>query len=220
MSKDDKIHKWIEAQNPEKKAASLAALKQSLGIPEQSPKKPRFVWRKLTPVFISIALVLGIGIFALVKFLPTQEENKNRYCTLADYSSPETQLTLKEYGEQIGEDLLYFNWYENATKFNFIYTLNETGEYIGFKEELTSNLTGINIVLYVTDIYTELQELDPYKINCIEKSIIENVNVSWSFDIFTGASMYWEYKGFRYCLTAIGPTTSDEALELVAELLP
>ena len=220
MSKDDKIHQWIETQNPEKKAASLAALKQSLGIPEQAPKKARFVWRKLVPVFVSIALVLGIGVFALIKFLPAEEENKNRYCTLADYSSTQTQLTLKEYGEQIGDALLHFNWYENATKFNFIYTLNETEEYIGFKEELFNSLTGTNIVLYVTDIYTELQELDFFKATCTKESVVESINVKWAFNPLNGGNMYWEYEGFRYYLTAIGPTTSDEALELVAELLP
>ncbi len=220
MSKDDKIHQWIEAQNPEKKAASLAALKKSLGIPEQAPKKPRFVWRKLAPVFVSVALVLGIGVFALIKFLPAKEENKSRYCTLTEYSSAETQLTLKEYGEQIGENILYFNWYDNATPFNLIYTLNETEEYIGFKEELTSTLTGTNTVLYVTDIYTELQELDFFKTTCTKESVVESVKVCWEFNPFSGGNMYWEYEGFRYYLTAIGPTTSDEALELVAELLP
>lgn len=220
MSKDDKIHQWIEAQNPEKKAANLAALKQSLGIPEQAPKKPRFVWRKLVPVFVSVALVLGIGIFALVKFLPAQEDNKNRYCTLTEYSSTETQLTLKEFGEQIGKDLLYFNWYDNATRISRLYTLNNSKDELGFKEELFHSLTGTNVVLYVTDIYTELEELDFYKTICFKESVIENINVHWFFDSLDGASMYWEYEGFRYYLTAIGPTTSDEALELVAELLP
>ena len=225
MSKEDKIHEWIESQNSERKQRHLEKLQTELGIQTEIPQpklRKRFFTRKLVAICSSAAVTIVITLSLVLYFTvfhpnPTPTE-KSRYCTQEDYTVSKTTMTLKEYGEQEEKNLLYFDWYDSADEIvSSIYALNDTAEIIAFEEEIVNGNTGNIARLGVTDNHTEIEEFTPYKNNCKRQTKIDTVTVFWEYNRSDG-QMYWEYEGYKYYLTIMGPSTSDEAFALVAEL--
>ena len=80
-----------------------------------------------------------IGVIATWGFLSlkngTNDDNKGRYFTSQSYEIVATQSTLKEYAQEIGKDLLYFDWYAETDHFkDRAWRLNDTQELICFQE--------------------------------------------------------------------------------------
>ena len=120
MSKERKFHELIEQQNREEKDAVWAKLQQKEAEREEEkpvstlPKARSFSWRKWTPILASSLTAVVIGGFATWGFLSLKDgnnDNKGRYFTGQSYESVEVQYTLKEYAQEIGASLLYFDWY-------------------------------------------------------------------------------------------------------------
>ncbi|MBQ8658636.1 MAG: hypothetical protein IJ506_05830 [Clostridia bacterium] len=225
MSKEDKIHEWIESQNSERKQRHLEKLQKELGIQTEIPQpklRKRFFTRKLVAICSSAAVAIVITLSLVLYFTvfhpnPTPTD-KSRYCTQEDYTVSKTTMTLKEYGEQEEKNLLYFDWYDSADEIiDSLYALKDTNEEIAFKEFIVNGLTGNIIYLSVTDNYTEIEEFQEYKNNCTFEYKIQNTTIFWFYRNNDG-QMYWEYEGYKYYLTIMGPSTSDEAFALVAEL--
>ena len=143
MSRERKFHELIEQQNREEKDAVWAKLQQKEAEREKEesapalPKARSFSWRKWTPILASSLAAVVIGMFATWGFLSLKngnnDDNKGRYFTSQSYEIVATQITLKDYAQEIGKSLLYFEWYEETDYLkNRAWQLNDTNEIIWF----------------------------------------------------------------------------------------
>lgn len=229
MSKERKFHQFIEKQNREEKdrvwekiqqkeTERLAPKKETRTVP---PNKKPFPWRKWATVAASSLVVVLLGVFALVKFFPwdSNEPNNNRYFTNQSYQSQETQTTLKGYSEEIGENLLYFDWYlETDYVKDYVWQLKDTEEIICFREVIVDINTGCTIELLVTEADTTLEALSSDE-NTDRESEIKGTKINW-----TGTSIRaygnFEYEEYRYYLRVEEPIDENYILTLIEELLP
>lgn len=226
MSKERKIRKLIQAENAEGKQRCIAILMQQEREIERLEReadpngnKKAFPWKRFSAVAVSACLVIGIGVIALVKLLPTSpaspsEENKPRYCDSSQYTAIEVDKTLKEYNE----DLLYFDWY-TQTDFiqNLAYQLNDTHEIICYQEILTDINTGYLITLYVTDDNTTLELLNRYE--ALQNSTqVQEIEVFWSCNTYNTFSCF-EYEDHRYYLEVSDSIDENYILDLTEQLL-
>ncbi len=224
MRKKDKIDEWISSEYGEKEEELFQKIQRKLNLPDPAPKRKCFSARKLWAICAPVAASVFIGIplilyFAVFKPSPVPTPpNKNRYCSQEDYKPATTEYTLKEYSQHNNNQILYFDWYEKADEvISTVFTLNETGETIAFKEQIVNGETGNIVSLGFSDIYTEIEEFSSYTQNCKLTHQIGNTTIYWAYNRSDG-QMYWEYEGYRYYLTVIGPTDSTSALALISEL--
>ena len=169
MSKERKFHELIEQQNREEKDAVWARLQQKEAEREQEkpvsalPKARSFSWRKWVPIVASSLFAVVIGAFATWEFLSLKntgnEDNKGRYFTGQSYETVEVQYTLKEYAQEIGASLLYFDWYAEAEDLkNYAWQLKDTQEIICFQEEIIDINTGCKVKLLADSCYRLVQQ--------------------------------------------------------------
>ncbi len=223
MSKKDQLHQWIESGNEEEKARVLSRIKGELAKeapPTVARKKLSF--KKIASIAAAAVVTLGIGVFSAIYFSKqggvNTPKDENRYCASNEYSEMSTELTLKEYALQTEQNILYFDWYENAAELrNKTYEMNDTKEVICFKEEMLNIQTGTYINLYVTDDKTELEELSAYNM-CVSENTILNIKVNYVYKRAEGLVKF-EYNGYRYYLRVDMPQSEQAMFALVEELL-
>lgn len=118
MSKERKFHELIEQQNREEKDAVWAKIqrKETERKKEEPtpalPKARSFLGRKWMPILASSLAVVVIGIFSTWGFLSLKDgnnDNKGRYFNSQSYEIVNTQRTVKDYVQETGEGLLYFD---------------------------------------------------------------------------------------------------------------
>ncbi len=228
MRKKDKIDEWISSEYGEREEELFKKIQRKLNLsdptPATAPKRKRFSSRKLWAICAPVATCFLIGVSSLLYFAVFKPSpaptipNKNRYCSQEDYKARPADRTLKEYSEQNENKILYFDWYEYADEvISSVYILNETAEIIAFQEIIVNGETGNYIEFNTTDNYTEIEEFSSYTQNCKLTHQIGNTTIYWAYNRSDG-QMYWEYEGYRYYLTVIGPTDSTSALALISEL--
>ncbi len=226
MSKERKFHNLIEEQNPDEKQELWnrieSALKEENLAGEISvPKKKFLSWRKITALATSFVLVTTAIVLGGLKIFSGKEvpEDKSRYCTQNEYEVLPTQLTLKEYGEQLNTEILFFDWYAETESVNgYIYQLKSSEEVICFREEIVDINTGNLVRIYVTDNKTQIDILDPYKEICTNENQVSNIKVYWVSKTFR-ANTYFEYQNYRYFIELETPEDDGAILRLVEELL-
>ena len=228
MSKERKFHKLIEQQNREEKEAVWAKLQQKDAEREQEkpvpavPKARSFSWRKWTPILASSLTAVVIGGFATWGFLSLNDEknnNKGRYFTSQSYETVEVQYTLKDYAKEIGESLLYFDWYEETDHLkNKVLRLKDTQEVICFQEELIDINSGCRIYIYVMKCDTEIEDFFGDE-ETDRKSEINGAQVDWRYSKFR-ANAKFIYEDYSYYLRLEEPMDENHILDLVEELLP
>ena len=228
MSKERKFHELIEQQNREEKDAVWAKLQQKEAEREQEkpapalPKARSFSWRKWTPILASSLAAVVIGGFAMWGFLSLKEgnnDNKGRYFTGQAYETVEVQYTLKDYAQEIGKDLLYFDWYaETEDLKNYAWRLNDTQEIICFQEEIIDINTGCKVYLFVIQANTTIEDFFGDE-ETEKKSEIKEVQVDWSYSKFKSNANF-VYENFKYYLRLEEPIDENHILDLVEELLP
>ncbi len=223
MSKKDQLHEWIESGNEEEKARVLSRIKGELA--KETPStvaRKKLSFKKIASIAAAAVVTLGVGIFSAVYFTrqggTPAPKDENRYCASSEYSEIATDLTLKEYALQTEQDILYFDWYENAAELrNKTFEINDTKEVICFKEEMFNTNTGAYIKLYVTDNKTDLEELAFFN-NCINENAVSNIKVNYIYTRAEGRVKF-EYNGYRYYLRVDMPQSEQAMFALVEELL-
>ncbi len=232
MSKERKFHELIEQQNQEEKqrvwekiCAMEAERAREQEQPPVIPQKRVFPWKKWVAIATCSLAVLGFGVFAMVKFIPwgvhanNDGENNGRYYTNQSYEIVETTDTMKDYAQNIGKNLLYFDWYAETDHLeDKIWKLNETSEIICFQEEIVDINTGCMIDFSVTDVNVELEGFSSDK-QTNKETILQGVKVYWQSDNDRAISNF-EYEGYRYYLRVKEPMDENYILSLVEELLP
>lgn len=220
MSTERKFYNLIKNQNREEKDKLWKKIEKELGNENLSiiaPKKKKFPTRSFIAIASSCVLVATVAVVTLSCLLPFKDDV--RYRTQADYEKFSTDMTLKEYTQEIGKELLYFDWYEEAELIeDTVYKLNETNEIICFKEDLINGETGQSIKFYVVDNKTKIDILESFYTRCKEKSEVENIEVYWNYSL-KESNAYFEYNKYNYYLTVDSPETSETILELIGALL-
>lgn len=229
MSKERKFHEFIEQQNREEKDAVWAKLQQKEAEREQEkpapvlPQARSFSWRKWMSIAASSLAVVVIGVFATWGFLSLNNEknndNKGRYFNSQSYEILNTQRTIKDYAQEIGKDLLYFDWYQETDFLeDYAWQLKDTQEIICYNEEIIDVNTGCPIYIFVIEADTEIEDFS-FDVETNKKSEIKGVQIDWKNDSFTAYANF-VYKDYKYYLRVDEPMDENHILDLVEELLP
>ena len=228
MSKERKFHELIEQQNREEKDAVWAKIQQKEAEREKKeltpalPKTRLFFGRKWMQIAASSIVAVAIGVFATWGFLSLKNENsddnKGRYFTGQAYETVEIQYTLKEYAQEIGKDLLYFDWYEETDHLkDRSWQLNDTQEIICFQEEIIDVNTGCKLEIFVMQAETEIQDFSLFEeTNLISE--VKGVRVDWKKDAFAAYANF-EYEDYKYYLRVDEPIDENYILDLIEILL-
>lgn len=216
QNREEKDRVWEQIQR--KEAERLAVEQKTQPV---FPKAKVFSWKKWTAVAASSLAAVFLGTFAVIKFFPFNNggENEGRYFTAVSYDAVTTETTLKEYAEDIGKNLLYFDWYAETDHLkDYVWQLKDTQEIICFNEEIVDVETGSLVYIFVleADIQVESFSLDE---STDRKSEINGISVDWR-EMSTRAYANFEYEGYRYYLRVKDPADENYILTLVEELLP
>ena len=227
MSKERKFHELIEQQNREEKDAVWAKIQQKEAERQTqepapvSPKARSFSWRKWTPILASSLAAVVIGVFATWGFLSlkngTNGDNKGRYFTSQSYEKVNTQLTLKDYAQEIGKNLLYFDWYEETEHLESqAWELNDTQEIICFQEEIIDFNAGCKIEIFVIEADIEIEDFADDETD--RRSEIKGVQIDWQYSKFRSYANF-VYEDYAYYLRVDDPIDENYILTLIEELL-
>ena len=222
MSRERKFHELIEEQNREEKDAVWAKIQQKDEPIPVSSKSRSLSWRKWTPILASSLAAVMIGVFATWGFLSLKDENngnKGRYFTSQSYETMSTQITLKDYAQAIGKNLLYFDWYAETDYFkDKVWQLKDTQEIICFQEDIVDINSGCIVYIYVMESDTEIEGffLDQ---ETNQKSEVDGVEIDWRYTKYKSNANF-VYENYKYYLRVDEPIDENYILDLAAELLP
>lgn len=234
MFREKKFHELIEKQNQEEKQRVWEKIKsREFATPARldfSYKNSKDKWKLGRYLLISLSalIIIGVTTFTFIRFFPfnnagtdnsSSVENKDRYCDSSQYDKVTTNINLQQYGQEIGKELLYFDWYEETDYLvNKIYRMKDTGEIICFTEDIVDFNTGSMISIWVTDNRTRVDVLDIEEEQTIE-AVVKGVEIR----LLSGnrkANAYFEYEDYRYYLQVEDPMEEDSIIEYVELLLP
>lgn len=228
MSKERKFHELIEQQNREEKDAVWAKIQQKEAEREQEnpapvlPQARSFSWRKWTSIVASSFVAVVIGGFATWGFLSLNDEkndNKGRYFNSQAYEILNTQSTLKDYAQEIGKSLLYFDWYQETDFLeDYAWQLKDTQEIICFQEEIIDINTGCMVSLFVIQADTTIEDFS-FDEETDRKSEINGAQVDWKYSKYNSNANF-VYEDYKYYLRVDEPINENHILDLVEELLP
>lgn len=219
MSTERKFYNLIKNQNREEKDKLWEKIEKELGNENISivvPRKKKFPMGRFVAIASSCVLVATVAAVTIPRFLSPKDNT--RYRTQADYEKLSTDMTLKEYAQETGKELLYFDWYDSAELIkDYIYQLKDTSEIICFEEDIINGETGQSIKFYVVDNKTKMDILESFYTRCKEKSEVENIEVYWNYSL-KESNAYFEYNEYNYYLMVDSPETSETILELIGTL--
>lgn len=228
MSKERKFHELIEQQNREEKDAVWAKIQQKEGERQNALVRPSikvrsFSWRKWAPVVASSLVAVLIGGFATWGFLSLKnqpdDDNKGRYFTTQSYEIVDTEHTLKDYAQETGKSLLYFDWYAETDHLkDQVWQVKDTQEIICFQEEIIDINTGCMVYMFVTEADIEIEGFSFDEENNKE-SEVNGIKTNWRYTRFNAFANF-EYEGYAYYLRVEEPIDENHILDLIEELLP
>lgn len=230
MSKENKFHNLIEKLDREEKDCAWEKIKakENLRFAEEgsSTKKSvkRFAWRRLVAACAAVILV-AVGIFAATRFLPqdkantadnggsseTPETSEDRYCDLGSYDMLVAEETFKEAG------LLYLDWYD-ITDYcaTSIFRLKESGETIGYCEEMVDVNTGSTVRISAIFSGYTLEDLEFYGDGPNSKSV-GGVEIHWG-NVMDYSYANFTYGAYEYFVAVHYPMAEDSVLDVIDEL--
>lgn len=245
MSRASKFHKLIEEQNPEEKKALWKRLESRIEsecefdniesegeVLVMSRSRTDTTRRNILIIvaaFMAVVLALCVTLFVVKPFNSNSAEdgdNKNeiekpddkRYCTVNDYSTEISKITIKQYAADNNLELLYFDYYEQSEYYaDTQYVLSETQEVICLQEEMY-DMNYAHINLYVTDDRTELDILKSFDIYYSSTMEIGSVKIDYSINATISYARF-TYKKHVYNLIVSDAPEEGYILKLVETLL-
>ena len=231
MSREKKVHNYIErvsTPQQEENWKQIQARVQSSEIPVNfttdtevdSNRGDVVTLSRRKKIVISFATFFLLAATVLLTCLLLLDNKSNtRYCTVEDYTSELSNLTIKEYAQLNNKYILYFDWYnitENSS--NIVFELIESKEIISISETMMDMETGYSVTLSFTDNKTEIDFFAIYDTVCISDANINNVNVKWGVGTFR-SYVKFEYQGYKYYLEVDDTLEQDFLLNYVEQLL-
>lgn len=223
--KDIDIDNTIENTGCEKKEQLRAQLHTRIGLPQQDEEQIKNTRRgfRLKAVALGIA---GICAICLAIVLPISlrdnmippSQDKFTYL-VADFLDDDLGLTIKEYAEQTGKNILYIDWYDIAeeclTKKYFLPDNEDKIIYI--TEDLLNGETGDHVLLSIVSTNTSIDELDTARDFCTFSYEYHNVNISWIYNV-DASRAYFEYNGYKYYVRLEYPMSEQAILDIVISM--
>lgn len=241
MSREKKFHQLIEEKNQEEKARVWEKIQGKMK--EEAPAASTAVepttegikwsvrWKKVAMFGAAAAVVLIVSIVAAFNFFPqgditvdnsssgNDSQNDNRYCTSEEYTANTTEKTIAQHAQEIGEPLLYFNWYDTTEEVtDFVYTLNDTQEVICYRENIINPETGDMLNLYVIDKNIDMDFLQNTEGDNEEQDVYNQVDITWSFNPMKAYASF-TYGAYKYNIVLLEPIEEDDILEYAKLLL-
>lgn len=174
--KDKKIHDLIERGNKETKEKSWQVLEESLCYNQVSEKQGNggatlsVALNKKVVFAATIFLVLLCVALILILYYVNDKRTFDdfRFYAESDYSQTITDTTLKEYSDDNNLGLLYFDWYDETYYIeDIVYTLNESGDVVCYRETIFDNALGNLVILFVVENNVSLDFLNIIDNACI-----------------------------------------------------
>lgn len=174
--KDKKIHDLIERGNKETKEKSWQVLEENLCYNQVSEKQGNggatlsVALNKKVVFAATIFLVLLCVALILILYYVNDKRTFDdfRFYAESDYSQTITDTTLKEYSDDNNLGLLYFDWYDETYYIeDIVYTLNESGDVVCYRETIFDNALGNLVILFVVENNVSLDFLNIIDNACI-----------------------------------------------------
>ncbi len=223
--KDRDIHKFIEEQDSKRK---VALYKKSIGAiieaeANEKPKRKKINYRFLIYGASSIALILCICFIIIlpIMFSDNAEDPITRYSSADDYVNELSDYTIKEYAQKNGKELLYIDWYDIAEdRQTTIYKdKNDLAKVVFIEEDLVNLDAEILAILYVTDIYTEVDFLQSKfggLFNNIEyNGVVINYHNNLSHESFS----CFRYNGYCYYIWLQNLSSNGYDKQLIVDIV-
>ena len=226
--KDFDIDNTIENANSEKKAELLTRLHGRTGIPQQEElqiqsrkgfsKVKAFAFGAVGLIAVSVAIVLPISLRNNTITPPS----KPKYTYMVDeFNQDDLGITIKEYAETTGKNILYIDWYDIAddcitTKY---FLPDDEDKIICISEDLYNGETGDHVCLFVTDIYTDIDILDNIRESSTAEYEYNNTIIKWAYSDMTESTAYFEYDGYKYYFQLFDAMSEQAILDIVKEML-
>lgn len=153
--------------------------------------------------FIGAGLAGGLSIGRKNSSQKETEDDDRRYCAQDKYPPVRIEMTLKEYAEASGREMLYWDWYDDALMppQDLIYK-DENGEFLAFRESLDVQTADAyySAELSVAVGNADMEMFELYRIMCVEKYYSEKggVDIYWGINDINGARAYFRYGAYTY----------------------
>ena len=225
--KDFDMDNTIENVGGEKKAALLTQLHNRTGIPQHEEpqiKERRRFFNIKTAAFgvvgiiaVSIAIVLPIS---LRKSAPAPHSQQRYTYNAADFDQGDLGLTVREYAEQIGKNILYLDWYDNADEYvtTKYFLPNEEDKIIYISEDIYNGETGDHVRFSFVDNNIDVDYLEEFKESCKLNYEYNNMIISWGCESTIVSRAYFEYNDYKYYVQLFEPMSDQAVLDIVKEM--
>ena len=196
--KDKDIHKYIEDQEPEEKAALFQRVMGNLDVANE-PIRNKKKRRVFAYTFSAVALVCLCLIIILPILLKDKEpdyryrESDSCVYQLVDYN-------VKEYAQSNNLDMLYINWYDIAEEYTtLLYSdKDDLNEIIYIEEDLVNIEDEVIAILYIMDIYTEVDVIKTKFANLDLSYDYNGVNIFYINNYNIESFAYFQYNNYSY----------------------
>ena len=223
--KDIDIDNTIENTGCEKKEQLRAQLHTRIGLPQQDEEQIKSTRRgfRLKAVALGIAAMCAVCLaivlpISLRNNAPTLSNNRYTY-SVDDCLADNMGLTIKEYSEQTGKNILYIDWYDIAeeclTKKYFL--PDKEDEIIYITEDLLNGETGDHVRLSIVSTNTSIDELDTFRDFCTLNYKFNGIIIYWVYN-FDISRAYFEYSGYKYYLRLDYPMSEQSILDIVIDM--
>ncbi|MDE6075202.1 MAG: hypothetical protein K2G26_02060 [Clostridia bacterium] len=229
MSRDKKIHNLIEQQDNKGKQENWAKIQSRLeesdgesGDVENGGNTRAVIFSKKAILYSICAAVLLVAVILLIVFVPRKPDGGNGLDgfvgSAEQYSTVNSEYTIKDYAEQTGNDFLYFNWYDQTEYCsNYVIKANNTQKTVCYEETIMDMETGYMISYYITGLKTDIDILKKFK-DCKDIQNIKNTEIKWD-DGITEDIATFEYKGFKYYIEIPDCESPEILLGYIEQLL-
>lgn len=221
MSRESKFHDLIEQQNQDIKRKSWERLENRCEqITETIVQEGVIAKRhnkKLIILLATFVLVLCSVLIIVLTTLP-DKRNFNRYCSSEDYNVVPTAETLKNYSASSGEEILYFDWYEESNYYiDYVFQLKDTSEIICYREYMEVINSDSIIIISVVNKNTEIDIFESYKLMCDKHYNYKNIDIKWGGQETSYA--FFIYKNYSYYIEIDNLLQSDLILNYINQLI-
>lgn len=228
--KEIDVHNIIEARDKEGKAALFEKVQQKTADIPVPSKQVANRKRTFKLAFVALACICVVCLAIILpvslkkhndtyKPAPNPNPTPDRYYHSNDCVALDLDITVKDYAQSRGIELLFLNWYDNAEDVITAYFVNaqDPDDLVYIEETLLNGDTGDKVILYITDNKTQLEDLQASIAFCINEYRIGDTVVKWCVDTQKGAA-WFEYNSYRYYLELQEPVNETDILDIVESM--
>lgn len=209
VMKDKKIHDLIEQGNKGTKEKSWHVLEESFSYNQVYEQKENggstlsvAINKKIVFAATIFIVLLGVALILIFNYANGKKAFDDlRFYSESEYSQIITDTTLKEYSDDNNLGLLYFDWYDETYYIeDMVYTLNESGDVVCYRETVFDNALGNLIVLFVVENNVNLDFLNIIENTCtFDYQTESGQHILWGGDELSVYAILG-YNGFKYYL--------------------